>query len=265
VAADLVRAVTGDQATVTSIVPANADPHEYEPRPRDIAAIADADVVVRSGGDLDAWLEDALGASGANPLEIVLMQHVAGTVGGDPHWWHDPDKAQSAVAAIRDDLVDIVLNPAAEPAYVAGAKAFASRLRSLTAGIERCVATVPRARRKLVTSHDALGYYARRFGFDVIGTVIPSLSTQSQPSAGETAALVETIRRARVPVIFAETSVNPKVEAAIAREAGAKVGPALYADGLGPPGTDGATYLGAMAANTRAIVTGLGGTCAVQP
>jgi ABC-type Zn uptake system ZnuABC Zn-binding protein ZnuA len=264
VAADLVRAVAGEQAKVTSMVPANADPHEYEPRPRDIAALADADIIVRSGGDLDAWLEDAITASGTTAHELSLIDHVGGTVGGDPHWWHDPDKVRSAIEAIRDELIDIDLEPAGEPAYIAGARSYLARLRTLTAGIERCVATVPKSRRKLVTSHDALGYYARRFGLEVIGTVIPSLSTQSQASAGETAALVKTIRAAKVRVIFAESLVNPKVEAAIAREAGATVGAPLFADGLGPAGTEGATYLGALATNTRRIVNGMGGTCEVR-
>jgi ABC-type Zn uptake system ZnuABC Zn-binding protein ZnuA len=107
-----------------------------------------------------------------------------------------------------------------------------------------------------VTTHDALGYYADRYGIEVIGAVIPSLSTAGQASAGETAQLIRTIRAAGVSAVFAESSVNPKVEAAIADQAGATVGRALWADSLGPEGSAGATYLGSIAANTHALVDG---------
>ena len=113
-----------------------------------------------------------------------------------------------------------------------------------------------------MTTHDALGYYARRYGIEVIGTVIPSLSTEGQPSAGDTAELIDTIRATGVKAIFAESSVNPKVEAAIARETGAKVGAALWADTLGPAGSDGATYIGSIESNTKALVDGFTGGAA---
>jgi ABC-type Zn uptake system ZnuABC Zn-binding protein ZnuA len=115
---------------------------------------------------------------------------------------------------------------------------------------------VPAAERKLVTSHDALGYYARRYDIRVIGAVIPALTTAAQPSAGDVVKLVATIKREGVKTIFAESSVNPKVEAAIARETGAKIGKALWADSLGPKGSDGATYISSIESNTRALVQG---------
>jgi ABC-type Zn uptake system ZnuABC Zn-binding protein ZnuA len=118
---------------------------------------------------------------------------------------------------------------------------------------------VPRAQRKLVTTHDALGYYARRYGLEVIGAVIPSLSTKGQPSAGETADLVKEIKHTNVRAIFAESSINTKVEQAIARETGARVVQPLWADTLGPPGSEGATYVESLAANTRGLVDGLTG------
>ena len=133
------------------------------------------------------------------------------------------------------------------------------RLERLDRAVAACIGKVPAAGRTLVTTHDALGYYARRYGIRVVGAVIPSRSTVAQPSAGETAELVETIRREHVKAIFAESSVNPKVEAAIARETGAKVGAALWADTLGPAGSDGATYIDSIASNTAALVEGLSG------
>ena len=122
-----------------------------------------------------------------------------------------------------------------------------------------CIGQIPAAERKLVTTHDALGYYARRYGLRVVGTVIPSLSTQAQASAGDLAELVDTIRREHVRAIFAESSVNARVEDAIAQETGARVGRPLWADSLGPAGSGGATYEGSIRANTSAIVEGLSG------
>jgi ABC-type Zn uptake system ZnuABC Zn-binding protein ZnuA len=140
------------------------------------------------------------------------------------------------------------------------------RLRRLDRDVAACIEEIPAARRKLVTTHDALGYYARRYGLEVVGTVIPSLSTRGQPSAGETADLVRTIREQDVRAIFAESSVNAKVEEAIARETGARVGEPLWADTLGPPGSSGETYLGALRANAGALVDGFTGgraTCSL--
>ena len=138
------------------------------------------------------------------------------------------------------------------------------RLRALDAAVRRCIAEIPADERTLVTTHDALGYYARRYGLRVVGTVIPSLSTQGQASAGDLAKLVDTIRRERVRAIFAESSVNASVEDAIAQETGARVGAPLWADALGPEGSSGATYEGSIRANTVAIVEGLTGeTCSL--
>jgi|1186.fasta_scaffold209887_1 ABC-type Zn uptake system ZnuABC Zn-binding protein ZnuA len=262
-AADLVRNVGGPRVAVHQILAPNSDPHDYEVRPHDVRAVADAALVVRSGGDVDAWLKDAIGASGTQAPVLTLIDHVA-REGDDPHWWQDPRNAERAVAAIRDALSRADRTHAA--AYRQRARAYSTRIAALDSAVAHCLDHVPPARRKLVTSHDALGYYARRYGIDVLGTVIPSLSTAGQPSAGEIAALIATIRRAGVSAIFAESSVNPKVEQAIADQAGARVGRPLWADSLGPPGSSGATYLSSIAANTRALVDGFTGgrqTCAL--
>jgi ABC-type Zn uptake system ZnuABC Zn-binding protein ZnuA len=256
-AADFARNVGGSRIDVHQILAPNADPHDYEVRPDDVRALAGADVVIRSGGDVDAWLDDAIGASGTDAPVVTLIDHVPEIHDGaalDPHWWQDPRNAERAVAVIRDALAKA--DPSRAVAYRSAAAAYTRKLDRLDAAVARCYAKVPAAKRKLVTTHDALGYYARRYGIAVIGAVIPSLSTQAQASAGETAELVRTIRSAGVTAIFAESSVNPKVEQAIASEAGAHVGRALWADTLGPEGSDGATYLESIASNTRAIVDG---------
>ncbi len=118
---------------------------------------------------------------------------------------------------------------------------------------------IPARRRKLVTTHDALGYYAGRYGIEVVGAVLPSLSTQAQPSAKDVQALVDQIRRTGVRAIYPESSINAKLERAVARESGAEVGRSLWADTLGPAGSSGATYTQSIASNTEAIVDGLTG------
>jgi ABC-type Zn uptake system ZnuABC Zn-binding protein ZnuA len=256
-AADLARNVGGDNVEVVGLLAPNSDPHEYEVRPRDLEALADADLVVRSGGDLDEWLADAIEGAGADAPVLTLSEHVR-AVEDDPHWWQDPRNGLRAVEAIARALS--AADPSGATAYAADADRYAARLRRLDAAVAACIDKLPAGQRKLVTTHDSLGYYARRYGIEVVGTVIPSRSTSGQPSAGETAELVDTIRAERVKAIFAESSVDPKVEEAIAREAGATVGEPLWADTLGPPGSSGDTYVKSIAANADALARGFGGS-----
>ena len=276
-AADLVRNVAGAQAQVTQLMTANADPHAYELRPRDVEAIADADLIVRSGGDLDDWLAEAIEQAASDAPVVTLIDAVE-TIEGehghaeeehgeeehedeaiDPHWWQDPLNAILAVTEIERSLA--LVDPSRADAYREHAASYRAEIEALDRVVGACWKRVPPRQRKLVTTHDALGYYASRYGLEVVGTVIPSLSTKGQASAGELAGLVDTIRRERVLVVFAESSVNSKVEQAIADDAGAKLGGELWADTLGPDGSSGDTYLRSIASNTRAMVDGMtGGT-----
>jgi zinc/manganese transport system substrate-binding protein len=244
--ADIARHVA-PRAHVTAILKPNTDPHEYEVRPRDVKALAKADVVLRSGGEADAWLDSALEAAGVKPGKVIDAGRIAGLQGGDPHWWQDPRRAARVAGAVGRAIPGADAGP-----YVA-------RLRRLDAEVARCIGAVPPAERKLVTSHDAFGYFTRRYGIAVLGTVIPSRSTSAEPSAGTVTKLLTTIRQAGVRTIFAESSVNPKVESALARESGTRVGRPLWADSLGPAGSDGATYIGSIEANTRALIEGFTG------
>jgi zinc/manganese transport system substrate-binding protein len=252
--ADLTRAIAGDDIAVRQILQPNADPHEYEPRPSDAQAIASAKLVIRSGGDVDDWLNGVIRQAGGKATVVTLIDRVHKR-GRDPHWWQDPRNAESAVRAIHDALIRA--DPKHAAAYRARATAYETKLRALDSAIASCVAKLPQSQRKLVTSHDALGYYASRYGFDVIGAAIPSLSTQAQPSGKETQRLTTQIQRQHVAAIFPEKSLNPKLEQAIARDAHASVGGGLWADALGPKGSTGATYIGSLAANTRTIVSAL--------
>ena len=251
--ADLAHQVAGDRAHVSSLLKPNSDPHTYEPRAGDVKALARADLVVRSGGEIDDWLEEAQAGAGSDAPVVTLGEHTS----KEPHWWQDPRAALRAVPLLRDALSRA--DPAGKAQYTANADRYLGALRRIDRTIARCIATIPAAKRKLVTTHDALGAYAHRYGLVVIATVIPSRSTRGQASAGETAALVRTIRREHVPAVFAESSVRSDVEHAIAREAGARVAPALWADSLGPKGSSGQTYIGSMEANTHTIAAALGG------
>lgn len=268
---DLVREVGGDRVDVRQILRPNSDPHEYEPRPSDARSVAEADVVFESGGELDDWLDGLIESAGGDAPRAELIQAVATLPGdgptgervhdhgesADPHWWQDPRNAVAAVAAIRAAL--IAADPGGRADYEAGARAYTERLRRLDRNVAACIEQIPPAQRKLVTTHDALGYYADRYGIEVVGALIPSLSTAAQPSAGDTQKLVDQIEREDVKAIFPESSINPKLERAVARETGAQVGRALWADALGAADSDGATYVESIQANTAALVDGLTG------
>jgi zinc/manganese transport system substrate-binding protein len=264
---DIVRSVGGSAVAVHQILKPNTDPHDYEPRPKDIQATAGADLVVTSGDNLDHWMGDVLKNAGGDParLDAGAGRPVArpGESSGpeaarfDAHWWHDPRNVEYAVGRIRDALVRV--DPKAKAAIQRGAAAYLAKVRTLDAGIARCVGAVPAAQRKLVTDHDAFGYFAGRYGITVVGAVIPSQTTQAQPSAGDLAKLSAVIRRERVRAVFPESSISPKLADAIARETGASADYTLYGDTLGPAGSPGATYLGMEQANADAMVRGFTG------
>jgi ABC-type Zn uptake system ZnuABC Zn-binding protein ZnuA len=251
-----VRNVGGGRVALDAVLRPNSDPHEYEPRPSDAAALAKADVVFRSGGDLDEWLDEVVDSAGGDATQVTLIDSVK-RMGDDPHWWQDPRNAILAVGAIRDALIDV--DPGGRAGYERRAAAYTARLRRLDAGVARCMDRIPRDKRKLVTTHDALGYFAHRYGIEVVGAVIPSLSSQAQPSAKDVDELVDQIEREHVEAIFPEAALSKKLERAISRESGARVGGQLWADTLGSPGSGGATYVEAIEANAQALADGMSG------
>lgn len=255
--ADIAQNVAGDRAEAVGLLKPNSDPHDYEPEPSDAEAFIDASVVVESGGDLDEWAGELVESSETDAPVLTILDSID-TIGEDPHWWQNPQNAVIAVEQIRDALAEADPDGAGE--YEDNATAYIADIETLDGQIEQCVGLLPAADRKLVTTHDALGYYADRYGFEVVGAAIPALTTQAQPSAGETAELVELIRDEGVRAIFPEAGVNPGLESAIADEADAVIGGELYADTLGGADTPGGTYLGALAANTVTITDGLAGT-----
>jgi ABC-type Zn uptake system ZnuABC Zn-binding protein ZnuA len=254
--ADLARNVAGSRAEVRALLRPNSDPHDYEPRPSDAVAIGKAMLVLRSGGDLDGWLEDLVESAGGDAKVLTLTDAVRAR-GEDPHWWQDPRNAERAIRSIAAGLA--AEDPEGRDVYSRNVRAYLARLRVLDESVARCIERLPRAQRRLVTTHDSLGYFAARYGIRVVGALIPSLSTEGQPSSGDTAKLVRQIRDEGVKAIFPESSLTPRLERAVSREAGASVGEALWADTLGPEGSGGATYIDSIASNTEALVAGLSG------
>ena len=251
---DFARQVGGGRVSVKTILDAKTDPHDYEPRPSDAQAIAEADVVLASGGEVDGWLEDLVGQAGGDAKRITLDQEI-GVESDDPHWWQDPSNAAAAVERIQALLADEDADGAS--AYAARSEKYVARIRALDDRIESCMSSLKPERRKLVTNHDAFGYFARRYDIDVLGSIIPGRSTNAQASAGDVRKLVAAIKRENVRTIFPETSLNRRLEQAVARESGAKVGPALYADTVAPDGT----YLTALRHDADAMADAFGGGC----
>ncbi len=265
--ADFVRAVGGPAVFVDQVLRPNTDPHAYEPRPSDVEAAAAAELVFANGDGLDAWIDDVVADSGSDATVVELGAAVPERLPGesdgaeasryDPHWWHDPRNAGAAVREVARRLSEA--DPSRRRLFARNAAAYLAKLRALDRAIARCVDSVPRGQRKLVTDHDAFGYFAHRYGIDVVGAVIPSQTTEAQASGRDLAELVDLIEREGVRAIFPETSLSADVAETIARQTGANAGHALYGDTLGPAGSAGATYLGMEAANADAIVRGLKG------
>jgi zinc/manganese transport system substrate-binding protein len=264
---DFARVVGGDAVSVHQLLRANTDPHEYQPRPGDVTATANAKLVLLSGDNLDAWMGKVIKQAGGQPKVVTLgdavVSHVPGESSGpeaskyDPHWWHDPQNVEAAVEKLRLALGTAV--PRQKATFDRNARTYLAKLHALDAGIERCFAPVPAAQRKLVTSHDAFNYFTRRYGVRVVGAIIPSQTTAAQPSAGDIARLVRQVEREHVRAIFLEGSVNPKLAKAVARQTHTIGNLTLYGDTLGQKGSPGATYLGMELANADAMVRGFTG------
>ena len=255
--ADIARNIAGDHVRVVGILRPNTDPHEYEPRPGDVRDTAEAELVLESGAGLDGWIGKVVSEAGSNAKVLDVGAGVPVLRAADPHWWHDPRNVAAAATRIGAALAEVDSADAA--AFRDAARAYAVRVDELDRAIAACVDRVPADERKLVTDHDAFGYFAARYGIRVIGAVIPSLSTQGQASAGDLARLSATIRRTGVRAVFPESSVSPKVARALAAQTGATSSLTLYGDTLGPAGSAGATYEGMERANADAMVRGFTG------
>ena len=263
----MAEAVGGDKAIVRSILTPGADPHEFQSTPGDVQAISESALVLRNGIGLDDWVDKLINnAGGSHPVVVVSegipLQRGAGEegVGGagegdDPHVWFSVTNAMTMTRNIRDALVKAD-SPNAST-YNANADAYLAKLDELDKYIEKEVAALPMESRRMVTNHDAYGYFISRYGLLFVGSIIPSMSTDAKPSAQDVAALITKLKSDKVKAIFLESFINPALAKQIGADAGVKVVDTLYGDTLGPSGTPGADYIGMMRYNADTIVGAL--------
>jgi ABC-type Zn uptake system ZnuABC Zn-binding protein ZnuA len=269
---DIVRQVGGDKISLTVLLPIGADPHTYEPRPQDVSAIDNAQVIFLNGLGLEHSLEQVITTNAKNsviPLSngVDVLQFSKGSgespigstqdsthASGDPHMWMDPNNVIIWVENIRSELSRI--DPINAVTYQTNADAYASELRALDDWIKAQVSSLPAGQRKLVTDHLTLGYFARAYGFDQIGLIIASLSSNASPTAQEVATLESIIQREKVQAIFVDASVNSALADQISTDTGVKI-VRIYSGSLGEAQGGAEDYLNFMRFNVNAIVNGL--------
>jgi ABC-type Zn uptake system ZnuABC Zn-binding protein ZnuA len=254
--ADIVQNVAGDRASVTSIIPPGVGPEDYEPKPDDARKLTDADLIVSNGVGLDDFLDRLLSSTGGQAPRLVLGEGIPTmTVEGEenPHFWLDPTLVKRYyLPAITARLSE--LDPAGKSTYEANSAAYGQQLDALDTELKARVDQIPAENRKLVTFHDAFPYFAKHYGFELVGVVLENVG--QEPSAAELAALVEKVRAAGVKAVFSEAQFSPRLSQTLADEAGvSRVITTLYNDALGPSPAD--TYLGLMRWNVDQIVTAL--------
>jgi len=248
--ADMAKQVAGDRVTVGSIVPAGAHVEEYEPRPDDAKRMSAAKLVITNGLDLDKWVEPLL-RNATSGTTVVVVTAGLPDIDGNPHMWFDPALARGYVAKIRDAL--IALDPSGRDSYMVSALRYSQELLALEVELKAKVATIPAERRKLVTSHDAFPYFAKAFGFEIVGFAQPEPG--KPPSTGELADLVQKVKAARVPAIFSESGGSPQLAETVARETGARLVTDLPTDSLLDKPAD--SYIGLMRVVVDKIVAAL--------
>ncbi|MCX7671150.1 MAG: metal ABC transporter substrate-binding protein [Anaerolineae bacterium] len=268
--ADIAQNVAGDRLTVGALIPIGVEPHSFQPTPADVRKVAASDVLIVNGAGLEEFLSEMLESAGGRRTVIeaaaglALREKQAGDPKagtgdhaheGDPHFWLDPVAVIRYVENIRDGLS--AADPAGQEVYAANAAAYIARLNELHAWIAAQVAAIPVERRLLVTNHESFGYFADRYGFTVVGAVIPSASAGASPSAREMAQLVEHIRATGAPAIFLETGSNPQLARQLAQEAGVRVVSGLYTHSITGPAGPAPTYLEMMRHNVRTMVEAL--------
>jgi ABC-type Zn uptake system ZnuABC Zn-binding protein ZnuA len=269
--ADIAQNVAGERIKIESLVPLGLDPHSFEPTPQDLARIANSEVLILNGSGLEAWAADLLETMDGNRTVIVASdgltpralderaheddEHAGDEYDNDPHFWLDPRHVQRYVENIRDGLSAV--DPAGKETYTQNAANYMRQLDTLDAWIKQQVNTIPPEQRLLVTNHESLGYFADRYGFQIIGTVIPSVSSGASPSAQELAALVEHIRETGARAIFLESGANPELAEMLASETGVKVVTEFYTHSITAADGPAPTYIKMMEENVGAIVEAL--------
>ena len=253
---DVVRNLVGDEAQVEVVMPPNADPHDFAPSARQAQAMREADVLVVNGLGFEAGLVDTVDAAEGDGVPVLTASDASDPLEGDPHFFTDPAQMVQVAAALADDLAARV-DELDTQAFREHAEAYVAELEALDAEVEEILAAVPAERRVLVTNHDVFAYFADRYGFEVLGAIIPGGSTLAEPSAADLDDLAALVTDAGVPAIFADTSSPTRLADALAAEGADVAVVELYSESLGDAGSDGATYVDMVRANARRIADAL--------
>lgn len=269
---DLVRQVGGDRVTVETLVGPDGDAHVFSPAPADAKKAADAAVIFENGLGLEGWIDRLAKSSGAKGTVVIASKgvtaqkmedeedghghghdHGHGHEVTDPHAWQSVPNAKLYVANIRDAL--IAADPEGKTAYETNAAAYLATLDALDAEIRSSLAKIPAERRKIITSHDAFGYYAKAYGVEIISP--QGVSTEAEASAKDVAQIIRQIKTEKIPAVFVENITDKRLVERIAKETGAAVGGTLYSDALSGPNGPAGTYVDMMRSNLRELTAAL--------
>jgi len=264
--ADITQNVAGNRTKINMLIPLGLDPHAFQPSPQDVIKISECDLFIINGAGLEEWLDNVMPNVNGNCKIIEASAYLRTREsheeeestdehhheGRDPHYWLDPLNVIKYVENIRDGL--ILLDPEGKEVYTKNTSAYITELNELNEWIKQQISVIPDERRLIVTNHESFGYFADRYGFRIIGTIIPSVSTGAEPSAQQMAELVDRIQNTGATVIFLETGSNPQLAEQISQETGVKVVSELYTHSLTEPNGNAPTYIEMMKFNVKAIV-----------
>ena len=263
--ADFVRNVGGDRVAVNALVGPNGDAHVYQPAPGDAKTLADARLVFANGLGFEGWINRLVKASGTRAPTIVATKGVKprkaeddqGHAHGDadPHAWQSVANARIYVANIRDALS--LADPAGKDSYAANAAAYVAKLDALEAEVKAAIEKIPSDRRRIITTHDAFGYFAAAYGITFIAP--QGVSTEAEVSAKDVARIITQIRKQKIPAVFLENVTDERLLKRIGAESGARIGGTLYSDALTDANGQAATYLDMMRHNVKQIAAALAG------
>lgn len=281
---DFVKQVGGDRVAVTTIVGPNGDAHVYQPTPADAKAVAAAKVVFVNGLGFEGWMDRLIKASGTKATIVVATKGITPRTGFeddddkpagkdkhahgkdkhdkkdahdhggiDPHAWQSIANAKIYVANVRDGL--IAADPDGRDAYTANAAAYTAKLDALEAEVKTAMAKIPADQRRIITSHDAFGYFGEAYGLVLIAP--EGVSTESEASAKDVGRIIRQIKAQKIPAVFVENVTDPRLIQRIAKESGAKVGGELYSDALSDDKGPASTYIDMMKSNVRQLSAAL--------
>ena len=262
---DLVQNVGGARVEAAMLVGPNGDAHVYSPSPADARKLADAKVVVVNGLGYEGWIERLVKASGSRAPVVLASKgikprriegahgHGHGHADSDPHAWQSVSNVKVYVANIRDGLA--AADPTGKPVYEANATAYLARLDALEQEVRDAVAKIPAERRRIITTHDAFGYFKQAYGVEFIAP--QGVSTESAPSAKDVARIIVQIKRQKIPAVFLENITDPRLLKQIADESGARIGGTLYSDALTGDKGPAPTYIDLIRHNIKTLSAAL--------